>query len=270
MDEAKTTGPDRWPGGARSAASLTFDLDAEEVWIAENPANASRPGVLSQGTYGPRVGVPLILRILERRGIHATFFVPGRVAERHPKAVRAIVDAGHELAHHGYTHTSPTMLSPQAEEDELTRGLEILSSFGAPVTGYRSPAWEFSGHTLALLARHGFSYSSNLMDDIRPYRHGASGIVELPVHWTLDDAPHFSFSGSSWTKKIATVDEVRSIWADELAGLHQLGGSAILTMHPQVIGRPGRLRLLEETIEGLQRRAETFIGTCAQIAACVP
>jgi peptidoglycan/xylan/chitin deacetylase (PgdA/CDA1 family) len=195
MDEAKTTGPDRWPGGARSAASLTFDLDAEEVWIAENPANASRPGVLSQGTYGPRVGVPLILRILERRGIHATFFVPGRVAERHPKAVRAIVDAGHELAHHGYTHTSPTMLSPQAEEDELTRGLEILSSFGAPVTGYRSPAWEFSGHTLALLARHGFSYSSNLMDDIRPYRHGASGIVELPVHWTLDDAPHFSFSG---------------------------------------------------------------------------
>jgi hypothetical protein len=41
-------------------------------------------------------------------------------------------------------------------------------------------------------------------------------------------------------------------------------------MHPQVIGRPGRLRLLEETIDALQRRPETFIGTCAQIAACVP
>jgi peptidoglycan/xylan/chitin deacetylase (PgdA/CDA1 family) len=270
MDESKTSVPGGWPGGARSAAALTFDFDAEEVWLAEDPANASRPGVLSQGTYGARVGVPLILQILERRAIHATFFVPGRVAERYPDVVRAIVGAGHELAHHGYTHTSPTALSPQAEEDELTRGLEILSSFGGPVTGYRSPAWEFSEHTLALLARHGFGYSSNLMDDIRPYRHGASGIVELPVHWTLDDAPHFSFSGSSWTKKIATVDEVRSIWADELAGLHQLGGSAILTMHPQVIGRPGRLRLLEETIEALQRRPETFIGTCAQIAACVP
>jgi peptidoglycan/xylan/chitin deacetylase (PgdA/CDA1 family) len=270
MDESKTFGPDRWPGGARSAVALTFDFDAEEVWLAADPANASRPGVLSQGTYGAKVGVPLILQILERREIHATFFVPGRVAERYPKVVRAIVGDGHELAHHGYTHTSPTALTPQAEEDELTRGLEILSSFGRPVTGYRSPSWEFSEHTLALLARHGFGYSSNLMDDIRPYRHGASGIVELPVHWTLDDAPHFSFSGSSWTKKIATVDEVRSIWADELAGLHQLGGSAILTMHPQVIGRPGRLRLLEETIEGLQDRPETFIGTCAQIAACVP
>jgi peptidoglycan-N-acetylglucosamine deacetylase len=270
MDESNTSGPDRWPGGARSATAITFDFDAEEVWIAENPANASRPGVLSQGTYGARVGVPLILEILARRAINATFFVPGRVAERYPKVVQAIVDGGHELAHHGYTHTSPTALTPAAEEDELARGLEVLSSFGPPVTGYRSPAWEFSEQTLALLAKHGFRYSSNLMDDIRPYRHGSSGIVELPVHWTLDDAPHFSFSGSSWTKKIATVDEVRSIWADELAGVHQLGGSAILTMHPQVIGRPGRLRLLEETIAGLQSRPETFIGTCAQIAACVP
>ena len=160
MDESKISGPDRWPAGARSAAAITFDFDAEEVWIAENPANAARPGVLSQGTYGARIGVPMILQILERRDIHATFFVPGRVAERHPNAVRAIVDAGHELAHHGYTHTSPTALSPAAEEDELTRGLEILSSFGVPVTGYRSPAWEFSDQTLTLLARHGFRYLS--------------------------------------------------------------------------------------------------------------
>jgi peptidoglycan-N-acetylglucosamine deacetylase len=269
MDESKTPGPDHWPGGARSAVAITFDFDAEEVWIAQDPGNASRPGVLSQGTYGARVGVPLILQILERRGIHATFFVPGRVAERYPAVVRAIVGAGHELAHHGYTHTSPTVLPAEAEEDELTRGLEILSSFGRPVTGYRSPAWEFSEHTLGLLARHGLRYSSNLMDDIRPYRHSPSGIVELPVHWTIDDAPHFSFSGATWTKKISTVDEVRSIWADELAGIHRLGGSAILTMHPQVIGRPGRLRLLEETISGLARRPETFIGTCAEIAACV-
>jgi len=269
MDETVTPGPSRWPGGARSAAALTFDLDAEEVWIAQDPANAARPGVLSQGAYGPKVGVPLILEILARREIRATFFVPGRVAERYPKVVRAIAGAGHELAHHGYTHTSPTALSPEAEEHELARGLEILSSF-APVAGYRSPAWEFSPHTLGLLARYGFRYSSNLMDDIRPYRHDHYGIVELPVHWTLDDAPHFSFSGASWTKKIATVEEVRSIWADELAGLHQLGGSAILTMHPQVIGRPGRLRLLEETIAGLQSQPETFIGTCAQIADCVP
>jgi peptidoglycan-N-acetylglucosamine deacetylase len=269
MDEVSRPGQALWPAGARSAVAFTFDIDAEESWIAGDPANASRPGVLSQGAYGPKVGVPLILQILEQHGIQVTFFVPGRVAERYPTVIRAVVDAGHELAHHGYTHTSPTALSAREEEDELVRGLEILKSFDPSVTGYRSPAWEFSEHTLELLSRHGLRYSSNLMDDIRPYRHSPSGIIELPVHWTIDDAPHFSFSGASWTKKISTVDEVRSIWADELAGIHRLGGSAILTMHPQVIGRPGRLRLLEETISDLVRRPETFIGTCAEIAACV-
>ena len=97
-----------WPEGARCAASFTFDFDAEEVWIAEDPANADRPGVLSQGTYGAKVGVPEILKLLERLGVTASFFVPGRVAERHPERVADIVAAGHELAHHGYTHTSPT------------------------------------------------------------------------------------------------------------------------------------------------------------------
>src|SRR5262245_23645035 len=70
-----------WPDGRASAACFTFDLDAEEVWIADEQAD-DRPGVLSQGTYGPKVAVPLILDILRRHRVAATFFVPGRVAER--------------------------------------------------------------------------------------------------------------------------------------------------------------------------------------------
>ena len=76
-----------WPDGARCAAAFTFDFDAEEVWIGENPANANSPGVLSQGTYGAKVAVPLILDMLARHGVQATFYIPGRVAERHPKRV---------------------------------------------------------------------------------------------------------------------------------------------------------------------------------------
>ena len=73
-----------WPNGARAATAFTFDFDAEEVWIADDPANANRPGVLSQGTYGAKVAVPLILEVLARQEVSATFFVPGRVAERYP------------------------------------------------------------------------------------------------------------------------------------------------------------------------------------------
>jgi peptidoglycan/xylan/chitin deacetylase (PgdA/CDA1 family) len=87
--------------------------------------------VLSQGTYGAKVAVPLILEMLERQGLRQTFFVPGRVGERHPQRVRAIIEAGHELGHHGYTHTSPAKLSPHDEEQELIRGLEVLRELGA-------------------------------------------------------------------------------------------------------------------------------------------
>ena len=57
-----------WPGGARGAVAFTFDFDAEEVWIGDDPENANRPGVLSQGTYGAKVAVPLLLELLERHG----------------------------------------------------------------------------------------------------------------------------------------------------------------------------------------------------------
>ena len=83
-----------WPSGARCAVAFTFDFDAEEVWLAGDPEAASKPGLLSMGTYGANVGVPELLRLLDRRGIPATFFVPGRVAETHPDRVRDIVAAG--------------------------------------------------------------------------------------------------------------------------------------------------------------------------------
>src|SRR5579875_3424784 len=196
-----------WPHGAACAACFTFDFDAEEVWIGEDAANAHRPGVLSQGTYGAKVAIPAILELLERHGVRATFFVPGRVAERHPERVEQIVAAGHELALHGYTHRAVTSLDAREEEEEMEKGLAALRRFSSQVLGYRSPSWELTERTLELVAQHGLRYSSNLMDDVRPYRHAESGVVELPVHWMLDDAAHFWFDGAGWTNKIATNSE---------------------------------------------------------------
>ena len=158
--------------------------------------------------------------------------------------------AGHEVGHHGYTHRSPTALTRAEEESELTRGLEILRELGADVVGYRSPSWDFSPHTLELLGAHGFEYSSNLMDDIRPYRH-PGGIVEVPVSWLLDDAPHFWFAGDTWNKTIRTVGEVYALWKDELDGIAALGAHYMLTMHPQFIGRPSRLALLDRVLSDI-------------------
>jgi peptidoglycan/xylan/chitin deacetylase (PgdA/CDA1 family) len=261
--------PQVWPDSARCAVAFTFDFDAEEVWIGEDPTNAIRPGVLSQGTYGANVGVPLVLDLLHRHEVQATFFVPGRVAERHPDRVERILASGHELGHHGYTHRSPALLSAVEEEEELLLGKQILEDFGTTVSGYRSPSWNFSAVTTALLAKHGFEYSSNLMDDLWPYQLEGTSIIELPVHWMLDDAPHFWFAEASWTKKISTTAEVRAIWEEEFLGIRELGGCCIFTLHPQFIGRPSRLQLLAEIIEVVRDAGDAWCTTCGELATWV-
>ncbi|HEY45968.1 MAG TPA: polysaccharide deacetylase [Anaerolineae bacterium] len=255
-----------WPTGIKCTVAFTFDLDAESVWISGNPTNADKPGVLSQGRYAIRVAVPLILELLERNEIPSTFFIIGKVAEEHPETVRAIADRGHELAAHGYTHTPPTDQTPEEEEESIVRTLSILNGYGSKVVGYRSPSWEFSRHTLELLEKHQFAYSSNMMDDIRPYLHPGTSIVELPIHWLLDDAPHFWFAKDTWNKKISAISEVREIWGAEFEGIYELGGLFILTMHPQIIGRPSRLKMLEEFMTSMRSYTGVWFATCADIA----
>ncbi|SJN08008.1 polysaccharide deacetylase [Leucobacter sp. 7(1)] len=254
-----------WPGGHRYAATLSFDFDAEEVWIGENPAHASAPGILSQGAYGPRVGVPLILNLLERTGIRGTFYVSGKDAIRHPDSVRNIIAAGHEVAHHGHSHTSPTALRRTEEELELSLGLETLRSLGAEVVGYRSPSWEFTEHTLDLLVAAGFEYSSNLLDHILPYRHASHDLVEVPVSWLLDDAPHFWFANDTWEKTIRSTREVLEVWLPEIDGIAALGGHVMLTAHPMISGRPSRLAMLE-TVIGHLADTGAWIATTREVA----
>jgi len=245
---------------------VSFDFDAEEVWIGEDPANADKPGTLSQGTYGAEVAVPLLLALMHRLDVPATFFVPGRVAERYPHRVEEILAGGHEIGHHGYTHTSPARFTRDEEEQELVRGRDVLMALGAEVVGYRSPSWELSPATLDLLVAHGFTYSSNLMDDIRPYAHPGRDLIELPVHWTFDDAPHFWFDLRSWNKTVRTSAEVRALWAEELEGMRRVGGLVMLTMHPQVIGRPGRLAMLEDFLVWARSLAGVRFSTARAVA----
>src|SRR5262245_21175471 len=170
MDSGGTS--PRWPNDARSACAFTFDLDAESLWMARG---VTEPVALSQGRFGPIEAVPRILSLLAAQGVRASFFVPAWVAGTYPDVVKRIACEGHEIGCHGDEHERVSDLPPEREEQILLKSLEVLTPLaGRRPVGYRAPAWQLSTHTLDLLARHGFEYSSNMMDRLSPYLHPSS------------------------------------------------------------------------------------------------
>ena len=265
----------RWPDGVRAAACFTFDLDAESPILFEHPEAADWLDVMSHQAYGPRTGVPRLLRLLDRQGMRATFFVPGYTAERWPDTARAIRDAGHEIGHHGYLHEGAHGASADEQERRLVRGLEALDAvLGVRPAGYRGPMWELTHDTLPLLARHGFAYDAGLMDADHPYllatseAPGAPAIVELPGHWSLDDwEPYNYLPGITGSGVIASPDEVVGRWTLELEALVAEGGLFMLTNHPFVSGRASRAAALEGLIARAKAIDGLWIATAAEIAA---
>ena len=248
----------RWKDGAQCA---------ETLWLSGDMANLEKPGLISQGTYGAQVAVPLILDLLASRGLRGTFFVPGWTAENHRPAIEEVYRKGHELGHHGWIHEWPTNLSLDEEREVLEKGIRALEAItGVRPKGYRSPAWEFSANTLNLLNEHGFGYSSNLMSHFIPWKHPDTDIIELPVQWLLDDAPFFLFGGGR-PRPISSAENVFQAWTEEFQGLYRYGGLFNLTMHPQIIGRPGRLLMLDRLIEYIQGFPEVWFATGSEVAS---
>ena len=242
-----------WPGDLRCVVMLGFDIDGVSGLINNNPDAARMPSLMSMREYGPSVATPRILDLLDIHGIKASFYIPGYVAETHESLVLDIKQRGHEIGHHGYMHEPPATLSREQEEEVLDRGSAILERItGEKPVGYRSPAWELSEHSLELLSARGFLYDSSLMGDDIPYMLDANGtqIVEIPIHWELDDFPYFNFAPSAGSRNLmASPEHVYQVWSAAFEGAYHYGRSFALTMHPHVIGRPGRLRMLERLIE---------------------
>jgi peptidoglycan/xylan/chitin deacetylase (PgdA/CDA1 family) len=257
-----------WPDGAKVAVALSFDSDHETIPLRDGETS---PGKLSQGEYGSRVGARRILQLLADRGIPATFFMPAVSALLHPEEVRRYVAEGHEVAMHGWIHERITTLSPADERELALRSAEVLerSTGGRPV-GIRTPSWDFSPATLAIIRELGLAYDSSLMADDEPYEivqdGEPSGIVEIPVEWIRDDAVYFPMDRYSALRPYAGPRSVLTIWIDEFEGAYVDRGLFQLTMHPHVIGHRSRMVVLTELIDHIRSRQGVWFATHAQVA----
>jgi peptidoglycan/xylan/chitin deacetylase (PgdA/CDA1 family) len=234
------------------SAAVVVSVDVDGPWgLACRPVAGGWGGRLtsrSEAEYGLGRGLDRLLEVLDAHAVRATFFVVGAVAQAAPGRVRELVAAGHEIAHHGYSHRATHTLGAAAQRDEIERGLCALGECsGVAPAGYRSPAWELTPATLAVLVEHGFAYDSSLMGDDRPYALEA-GLVEVPVHWTLDDVPYLAFHTEA-PARLGGFAVAAELWVAAHDDAVAEGRPVVYTVHPEHTGRAPQHRLLSGLLE---------------------
>ena len=175
-----------WPGGARIAVQFVLNYEeggencilhgdqASEAFLSEIVSAQPLLGVRHISIeqlyeYGSRVGVWRILRLFEKNQIPLTIYAVAMAAERHPQAIKAMVDAGHEIASHGYRWINYQYVQEETEREHIRKAVEILTQ----ISGSRPLGWytgRTSPNTRRLVAEYGgFLYDADDYNDDLPY-----------------------------------------------------------------------------------------------------
>ena len=266
--------PIPWPNGAKCAASVTFDMDADSlVHIAHPTDGHSRVSAISMLQYGPRVAIPRIVESYRQLGIKQTFFIPAWCIDQYPQAVETILNGGHEIAHHGFLHEHPRELSDDEEAHWLDRGIEVIvKATGQRPRGWRAPLYNFSHRSADLLAERGFTYDASLMGDDQPYLLDcAKGrLVELPSHWGLDDWPQYVQSMDlDYMMPIRAPEQGLMPFVQEFEAAYAHGGLWVPVVHPFATGRLARWHHWHRFLESLVARGDVWFAPMEEIAAHV-
>ncbi|MCC6312791.1 MAG: polysaccharide deacetylase [Thermomicrobiales bacterium] len=253
-------------------------VDAVAGWLGSYGGEDS-PADISRGLFAGEIGAPRMVRMLDRLGIRGTWFIPGHTIETFPAQMKLAVDAGHEIALHGYSHENPLAMTPRQEEDVLVRSIELVEQLsGKRPRGYVAPWWELSEATVGLLLEHGIRYDNSRMDnDFHPFyarvgdrwtpidyskqaaewmvplhRGEETDLVEIGANWYLDDLPPMMFIKKSPNSHgFVNPRDIEQMWRDQFDWVYRELDYAVvpLTIHPDVSGRPQVLLMLERFIE---------------------
>jgi peptidoglycan-N-acetylglucosamine deacetylase len=271
------------------------DVDAVAGWLGSYGGEDS-PCDISRGMFAGEVAVPRLLTLFERNNLRTTWFIPGHSVETFPDQTAMVVDAGHEVGVHGYSHENPIAMTRAQESAVLDRSIELLEKVsGARPTGYVAPWWEFSPVTNELLIERGIKYDHSLMHrDFTPYyvrvgdswtkidyaknaedwmkplvRGEETGLVEIPANWYLDDLPPMMFiKASANSHGFVSPRALEESWRDQFDWVYrELDYAAFtFTIHPDVSGRPQNLLMLERLIEHINSHEGVRWSTFDEIA----
>ena len=279
----------------RILCAFGVDLDAVAGWLGSYGGENS-PDDISRGIFAGEVGTPRLLRLFDKLGIKTTWFIPGHSIETFPEETNMIVDAGHEIGMHGYSHENPLAMTPEQEEAVLVRCIELIAQVsGRRPTGYVAPWWEFSHVTNELLLKHGIKYDHSLMHkDFECYyvrvgdhwtkidlslpaadwmqglvRGQETDLIEIPANWYLDDLPPMMFiKNSPNSHGFVNPRDIEQMWRDQFDYVYREYDDAVfpITIHPDVSGRPQVLLMLERLTAYITAHPGVRFGTFDEIA----
>ena len=271
------------------------DVDAVAGWLGSY-AGEDSPDDISRGMFSGEVGSMRLLKLFERLDIKTTWFIPGHSVETFPKEMKAVVDAGHEIGMHGYSHENPIAMTPQQEEEVMDKCIDVITKLsGKRPTGYVAPWWEFSPVSNELLLKKGIKYDHSLMhNDFMPYqvrvgdtwtkidyskqtkdwmkplkRGKETKLIEIPANWYLDDLPPMMFIKKAPNSHgFVNPRDIEEMWRDQFDWVYREMDYAVFTMtiHPDVSGRPQVLLMLERLYEYMIKHAGVKFLTFDEIA----
>jgi peptidoglycan/xylan/chitin deacetylase (PgdA/CDA1 family) len=254
------------------------------------------PDDISRGMFAGEVGMPRLVNLFKRFGIKTTWFIPGHSIETFPEQTALVVDAGHEIGIHGYSHENPISMTPEQEEAVLDKCIDLITKVsGRRPTGYVAPWWEFSPVTNEMLLKKGIKYDHSLMHkDFEPYyvrvgdkwtlidyskkpsewmkplqRGTETDLIEIPGSWYLDDLPPMMFIKKAPNSHgFVNPRHLEEMWRDQFDWVYREMDYAVFTftIHPDVSGRPQVLLMLERLYNHIIRHPGVKFATFDEIA----
>jgi peptidoglycan-N-acetylglucosamine deacetylase len=271
------------------------DVDAVAGWLGSYGGEDS-PLDISRGMFSGEVGTPRLVELFRRFGIRTTWFVPGHSIETFPEQIGQVVEAGHEIGVHGYSHENPIAMTPEQEEAVLDKCIALIEQkFGQKPRGYVAPWWEFSRVTNELLLKKGFKYDHSLMHhDFQPHyvrvgdswtkidysrkaeewmkplvRGKETDLVEIPASWYTDDLPPMMFiKAAPNSHGFVNPRDIEEMWRDQFDWVYREYDYAVFTMtiHPDVSGRPQVLMMHERLFAHMSAHPGVRFVTFEEIA----
>jgi peptidoglycan/xylan/chitin deacetylase (PgdA/CDA1 family) len=275
--------------------SIGVDVDAVAGWLGSYGGENS-PDDISRGMFAGEGGTRRLLKLFKKYDLRTTWFIPGHSIETFPEESRMVVEAGHEVGMHGYSHETPIAMTPEQEEAVLVKCISLIEEVsGRRPTGYVAPWWEFSNVTNELLLKHGIKYDHSLMHrDYHPYyvrvgdswtkidyskpadewmkpleRGEETDLIEIPASWWLDDLPPMMFiKAAPNSHGFVNPRHLEEIWRDQFDYVHREEDYAVfaITIHPDVSGKPQVILMLERLIEHISGHDGIRWATMDEIA----